>query len=71
MAKVASIDYKTWKIDIYQITSSTGSNTYKFMIQKPTGENVDVPPEVMNIFFKQQFAIEHAQNFIDSRVNTV
>jgi hypothetical protein len=62
-----TINYKEWKIDIYQLFAR---NRFEVICYSPSGSRLDYSKVSMRCWFKQEFAIEEAKEFIDSIMNT-
>ncbi|MEA5550346.1 hypothetical protein VB713_05010 [Anabaena cylindrica UHCC 0172] len=58
-----TINYKEWKIEIYQFFAR---NRFEVMCYSPSGSKLDYSKTSMRCWFKEEFAIEEAQEFIDS-----
>ncbi len=59
-----TIIYKDWKINIYQWLGFAGKR-FEVICQSPNGRNLDYSKISLRCWFKEEFAIEDAQEFID------
>jgi hypothetical protein len=57
-----TIKYKEWKIDIYQWFAK---RRYEVMCHSPSGNDLDYSKISMRCWFKEEFAIDEAKEFID------
>lgn len=57
-----TIKYKEWKIDIYQWFAK---RRYEVMCHSPNGNDLDYSKISMRCWFKEEFAIDEAKEFID------
>jgi hypothetical protein len=57
-----TINYKEWKIEIYQFFAR---NRFEVMCYSPSGSKIDYSKTSMRCWFKEEFAIDEAKEFID------
>lgn len=57
-----TIDYKKWKIEIYQLFAL---KRFEVICYSPTGKSIDYSEKAMRCWIGEEFALKDAQDFIN------
>lgn len=60
-----TISYQDWKIEIYQWFAK---KRFEVICHSPSGHKLDFSKISLRCWFKEEFAIDEAQEFIDSMI---